>query len=116
MSIAQHLLAVLCVAMIAAGQVLFKYGAEALRAAGTVVDRDVILIVGGALAIYGIATLFWIALLQHAPLGRLYPYMALSFVIVAVASRYLFGEAIAAGHLAGLGMIVLGLIVIAATA
>jgi drug/metabolite transporter (DMT)-like permease len=66
-----------------------------------------------ALTLYGMATVFWILLLRSAPLGKLYPYMALSFVFVAAASWLLFGEAISAGYLSGLALIVVGLLVIA---
>ena len=110
-----HVAALLCVALIAAGQVLFKLVANSLDASGTLFDRRVIAIGTAALAIYGLATVFWILLLQHAPLGRLYPYMALSFVLVAFASWGVFHETITIGHMAGLGLIVAGLIVIAAT-
>ena len=115
MTLTSHLSAILCVGLIACGQVLFKLVATAMKTSGTVFDREVILMAGAAFAIYGVATLFWIALLQNAPLGRLYPYMALSFVLVALASWFIFHEAITPGHMAGLGLIVAGLVVIAAT-
>jgi drug/metabolite transporter (DMT)-like permease len=116
MTPATHLAAVLCVGMIAGGQVLFKYAAKALGGGATFFDRDVLLLVVAAFAIYGIATVIWILLLQEAALSRLYPYMALSFVLVALAGRVLFAEAITPGQVAGLAMIVGGLLVIAATA
>lgn len=109
-----HLGAILCVGMIATGQVLFKLVAMSINGSGTVLDRQVILLGGTAMAIYGLATLFWIALLREAPLGRLYPYMALSFVFVTFASSAIFHEAVTPGHIAGLAMIVGGLILIAA--
>lgn len=115
MTLTTHVLAIVCVAMIAAGQILFKVAAGALKSAGTFLDGAVFAAVGAALAIYGAATLLWIVLLQHAPLNRLYAYMALSFVFVAAASWFLFSERIGPGHLAGLGLIVAGLVVIAAS-
>lgn len=115
MTLTTHLSAILCVGLIAAGQILFKFVALSMNAAGTPLDRNVILFAGTAITIYGLATIFWILLLQVAPLGRLYPYMALSFVLVALASWLLFHEQITAGHIAGLGLIVAGLLVIATT-
>lgn len=115
MTLSTHLAAVFCVGLIAAGQVLFKSVAMALAGAGTPFHRDVLLLGGTAIAIYGLATVFWILLLQTAPLGRLYPYMALSFVFVALASWLLFQESVSTGYLAGLALIVAGLFVIAAT-
>jgi drug/metabolite transporter (DMT)-like permease len=115
MTLTTHLAALLCVALIAAGQVLFKLVANSLDASGTLFDRRVMAIGAAALAIYGLATVFWILLLQRAPLGKLYPYMALSFVLVALASWLLLQETISIGHVAGLGLIVTGLLVIATT-
>jgi multidrug transporter EmrE-like cation transporter len=113
MSLTTHPGAILCVALIAAGQVLFKVVAETLHATGSLLNARVIAVGGAALAIYGLATVFWILLLQTAPLGRLYPYMALSFVLVALASWMFFREAVSPGHVAGLGLIVAGLLAIA---
>jgi drug/metabolite transporter (DMT)-like permease len=113
MPLANHVGALFCVAMIAAGQVLFKLVAQALAASGSATDRAVILFGGSALALYALATVLWIALLQSAPLSRLYPYMALSFVFVALASWGVLHEALAGGYLLGLTLIVAGLLVIA---
>lgn len=108
-----HLLAVLCVAMIAAGQVLFKLTARELHLFASVIALKPVLIGLCALALYGAATLIWIVLLKSAPLSRLYPYMALSFVLVAAAGWWIFGEPVAAAQIAGLGLILAGLLVIA---
>lgn len=115
MNVTSQLLAVLCVALIATGQVLFKYSAGALEVSRTLFDRRVGGILLAALVIYAAATLLWIFLLRSVPLGRLYPYMALSFVLVALASWLLLGERLVFGQIAGLGLIVAGLLVIAAT-
>ncbi len=109
-----HGLALVCVVLISTGQILFKFAAQSWRAAGTLADARTAGFVLAALALYGGATILWIWLLQHAPLGRLYPYMALSFVFVAAAGALLFGEPIAARYWAGLGLIVTGVLVIAA--
>ncbi len=115
MTLATHLGAVFCVALIAAGQVLFKLVAGALHRAGTPFTPEVAAYGAAAVAIYGFATVLWIVLLQTAPLGRLYPYMALSFILVAAASALLFQETITPGHAVGLGLIVAGLLVVAAS-
>jgi len=111
-----HLLAVLCVAMIAGGQVLFKLTARELHLSTSIIASKPILIGLCALALYAAATLIWIALLRNAPLSRLYPYMALSFVLVAAAGWWVFGEPVALAQIAGLGLILAGLLVIAAAA
>jgi drug/metabolite transporter (DMT)-like permease len=114
MSFSSHIGAVVCVALIATGQILFKFLAGALLASGNALNVRVVTLGVAALTLYGVATLYWVYLLQNAPLSRLYPYMALSFVLVALASWQLFHETITAAHLAGLGLIVAGLMVIAA--
>ena len=107
-----HLLAIVCVAMIATGQVLFKGAAQALATGGTPLDGRVLGFTVVALVIYAVATVLWILLLRDAALSRLYPYMALSFVMVAAASRLVFNEPITTGHLLGLGLIVGGIVLI----
>jgi len=101
--------------MIATGQVLFKGAAQALATAGTPLDGRVLGFAVVALGTYAVATVLWILLLRDAPLSRLYPYMALSFVMVAAASRLVFSEPIPPGHLLGLGLIVGGIVLIAAS-
>lgn len=101
--------------MIATGQVLFKGAAEALATAGTALDARVIALTLVALAIYGAATVLWMFLLRDAALSRLYPYMALSFVLVAAAGRLIFAEPLVPTHLVGLGLIVGGIALIAAS-
>lgn len=113
MTLTNHALALLCVLIIASGQFLFKVAANALKAAGTFLDFTVWTAFGSALAVYSVATVLWMVILQDAPLSRAYPYMALSFVLVALASWFFFRESISAGQIAGLGLIVAGLVVTA---
>lgn len=113
MTLTTHFGALLCVALIAAGQILFKTVAVDLPANGAAPSARLLALGTLALTLYGVATIFWILLLRSAPLGKLYPYMALSFVFVAAASWLLFGEAIGIGYLSGLALIVTGLVVIA---
>jgi drug/metabolite transporter (DMT)-like permease len=108
-----HILALLCILLMASGQILFKLAADALKAAGTFVDITVLSIAGSALMLYAVATVLWIVLLQNAPLSRAYPYVALSFVLVTAASWWFFRESISTGQIAGLGFIVIGLLVTA---
>jgi drug/metabolite transporter (DMT)-like permease len=110
-SLANHLLALLCVSILAAGQILFKYTANAVKLEGTVWRAEVLGLAAGGLAIYAVATLLWIALLQEAPVSRVYPYVGLSFVLVAGAGWWLFKEQVGSGYLIGLALIIAGLLV-----
>lgn len=55
-----------------------------------------------------LASICWALALQKAGLGFAYPFMALSFVIVPLATRALFNETITYTQLFGLLLIVLG--------
>ena len=64
-----------------------------------------------ALTLYGIATILWIYVLRFVPLNRAYPYMALSFPIVTLASYFIFAEKITIGVAAGITLITLGILI-----
>lgn len=108
-----HVLTVFCVFLISAGQLLFKLTASTWEQKATVFSLPVLFTAGVAIFIYASATILWIFLLRYAPLNRLYPYMALSFVFVAVGGRFLYGESMSIGMLVGLGLIVAGVTAIA---
>jgi len=114
MSMLQLLLVLLCVVLIACGQVLFKY--VALLSAASVhplQDPKTILVGVASLALYGFATVLWIWLLRSVPLSKAYPFMALSFVLVPAAGLLFFGERVTGMYGVGLGLIVLGVVLIA---
>lgn len=103
-------IALLCVCGIATGQVLFKTAANAFAANG-----GRLLSAGGALllcalALYGATTVAWIWVLQRAELGKIYPLMALAFVLVPIASHFLFGEAFTWRYYIGCGLLVAGVV------
>lgn len=60
-----------------------------------------------------LASLCWMYALGSLELGRAYPFMALNFVLVALASAPLFGESISISRVLGLLLIVAGLFLIA---
>ena len=101
-------IALICVAGIAAGQILFKLCAEALRTEGLTAVRTMGLFFA-AMTLYGVTTLAWIWVLQRAELGKTYPLMALAFVFVPVASYWLFGERFGTSYLVGIALIVAGI-------
>lgn len=67
-------------------------------------------ILSALLAAFG-AALCWMGAMSKLPLSQAYPYMALNFILVTVLAGWLFAEPITWPKLAGLGLIVLGLIV-----
>lgn len=101
------------VAMIATGQLLFKATANAYRIAAGPTEARVLIPLLIGLAIYGIATLSWIWVLQYVALSRAYPFMALAFVIVPVSSMLLFDERLDLRYGIGVALICAGIALIA---
>lgn len=58
-----------------------------------------------------IASLFWMAAMTKFDISYAYPFMSLSFVLVFCLSVFLFQEPVTLYKVAGLGLIVLGIIV-----
>jgi drug/metabolite transporter (DMT)-like permease len=105
-----------CVCVISTGQLLFKLAAGHLDFRRPLADPQGLVILGVALALYGGATLVWVSVLRHAPLSRIYPIMALSFVLTPLGGLFFLKETIAPGYWAGVALILAGLVVISRTA
>lgn len=58
-----------------------------------------------------LASMCWMAAVSRFELSRIYPYMALNFLIVGFMAVPLFGEALTVPKVAGLAFVVLGLII-----
>lgn len=106
-----YLVALLCVLGIAVGQLLFKSGAMALTAAGSWYAPRAALALFAAVSLYGITSLAWVWVLQKAELGRVYPLMALAFVLVPVGSYLVFGERFQWQYFLGVALIMLGIVI-----
>jgi drug/metabolite transporter (DMT)-like permease len=99
-----------CVLAIASGQILFKLTAGSVGASGQLWDLFLSPTLIAALVIYGIATLAWVWQLRYVNLSQAYPFMALSFVIVPLASTAILGEPITLRYWSGVGLIVGGIV------
>ncbi len=106
-----YFIALLCVVGIAAGQILFKLSAIALRKNASFFHIETLLLLGSAFALYGITTIAWVWVLQKIDLGKAYPLMALAFVIVPIGSYFILNERFHAQYLLGISLIVIGIIV-----
>ena len=106
-----YFVALLCVIGIAAGQILFKLSAIALRKNATFFHPETLLLLGSAFALYGITTIAWVWVLQKIDLGKAYPLMALAFVIVPIGSYVFLHERFHHQYLLGVGLIVAGVFV-----
>lgn len=103
---------VACVCVISTGQLLFKLASGHLDFRRPLADPKGPAILSAALVLYGLATLVWVAVLRHAPLSRIYPIMALSFVLTPLGGMVFLKEAIAPTYWIGVGLILIGLMVI----
>ena len=104
--------------LMSVGQILFKKTAlsissnEALSLFDGVIKALSMPWLYLALCVYGIATIFWLYLLQRIPLSLAYPFTALAMVIVPILAMYLFGERVNFSYWIGLVLILAGIIVI----
>jgi multidrug transporter EmrE-like cation transporter len=109
------------VALNALAQLLLKAGTNAVGRFDFVADNLVPVatriafephILTGLLC-YGVSLVVWIMGLSRVPVSVAYPLLSLGYVINAAAAWYLFGEALTAGRLAGIGLIVIGVYFVA---
>jgi len=107
----QTLYAISCAFIIAVGQIAFKKAGLEVQSAGTWFSPRAIFTILFALVIYAIATLLWINLLRYVNLNRAYSFMALCFIIVPIASHFIFKEHITPGYAVGTALVVIGLVV-----
>jgi len=60
------------------------------------------------LIIYGVGTLLWIYAVSQRHISFLYPLTALTYVIVALGGKFIFGEAISSQRWLGIAVVVIG--------
>lgn len=106
-------------AMLAAGQLMFK--GVALRAAaisdlGSAAQLLRQPFFWLAVAIYGLATVLWVYLLQRMSLAVAYAFVAIVFIFVPVGAWFFFGERLTLSYAVGSTLIIAGVFVIGASA
>jgi multidrug transporter EmrE-like cation transporter len=69
-------------------------------------------IVGG-LACYVVSVVVWIMALSRVEVSIAYPMLSVGYVVNAIAAWYLFGESVTPMRLAGIGVIILGVFIVA---
>lgn len=104
-----------------AGQLFLKAGTN--RIGQFAFRRDNVLPIGWKLATeprvvaglvcYVVAVAVWIVALSRVEVSIAYPMVSIGYVINAVAARYLFGEAVTRLRLVGIGIIVIGVYIVA---
>jgi multidrug transporter EmrE-like cation transporter len=113
------------VALNAAAQLLLK---AATRASGVLISdggqvswtatqellREAPLWIG--LSCYGVSVILWLGALSRVPVSIAYPMLSVGYVVNAIAAAYLFAEALTAGKLIGIMLVIAGVIVLARAA
>src|SRR5215475_8407350 len=67
----------------------------------------------GGLACYVVSIVVWILALSRVEVSIAYPMLSIGYVVNAVAAYFLFGEAVGAQRLVGIGVIILGVYIVA---
>ena len=66
----------------------------------------------GGLTCFGLSAVVWLFVLSQIPLSQAYPFVALGIVVTVTAGTILFGETVTAQSLAGVVLIVTGVILV----
>ncbi|MBX2998562.1 MAG: hypothetical protein KF893_08645 [Caldilineaceae bacterium] len=104
-----------------AGQTLLKLGVTQPGDGGIAAFNPLAIIIMifksplmmGGLLLYGVGALSWIMVLSRMNLSYAYPFLALNFVLVALVSKIVLGEAIPLMRWIGIAFICVGIVAIA---
>jgi multidrug transporter EmrE-like cation transporter len=69
-----------------------------------------------SLFVYGCGVLFWLMALSRLEVSLVYPFASLSYVGIIIASHYLFGEHVSRARIAGVGIVIAGVVVVGLSA
>ena len=116
----QAFILVFCsVSLSALGQTFFKLGVSALNfgADSSTASKALSMLLShwvlAGLAAYGVGTLLWLFALRQLDLSLAYPFVAMSFIMVAGSGILFLGEPLTSGKVLGIALIVSGLCVMA---
>jgi len=74
-------------------------------------DLGTLTLLFSAFALYGLTTIAWVWVLQKAELGRVYPLMAMAFVLVPIGSYFFLGERFNPQYFVGVALIAAGIVI-----
>ncbi|MCL4800389.1 MAG: EamA family transporter [Burkholderiales bacterium] len=69
--------------------------------------------IAGGIACYVVSVVIWILALSRTEVSIAYPMLSIGYIVNAVAAWYLFGEAVTPMRLVGIGIIVVGVFLVA---
>src|SRR5262245_58092057 len=94
----------------AVAQLLLKAGTNAMPLGIRLAIEPHIL---GGLACYGVSVVVWVVALSRVPVSIAYPMLSIGYVVNAIAAWALLGEAVSPMRIAGIGIIVVGVFIVA---
>jgi multidrug transporter EmrE-like cation transporter len=94
----------------AAAQLLLKAGTNAMPLGLRLAIEPHILV---GLACYVVSVVVWVVALSRVQVSIAYPMLSIGYVVNAIAAWYLLGEAVTPMRLVGIGIIVLGVFIVA---
>jgi multidrug transporter EmrE-like cation transporter len=94
----------------AGAQLLLKAGTNAVPLGLRLAIEPHIL---AGLACYVVSVVVWVIGLSKVPVSIAYPMLSIGYVINAIAAYYLLGEAVTPMRLVGIGIIVVGVFIVA---
>lgn len=106
------LLILLTVGLVSGGQILFKYVSLIINSGIPIFSYKVYFFTVLAFLVSGSSSIVWIYLLRNIELSKAYPFMAMSFVLVPVLGKFIYGEQLSLLYFLGTSMILMGIIVI----
>jgi multidrug transporter EmrE-like cation transporter len=89
----------------------FAFSAGNLVPVGIKVASNPFIVAG--LGCYAISVVVWIMALSRVEVSLAYPMLSIGYVVNALAAWYLFGEALTAQRLVGIGTIIVGVFLVA---
>lgn len=100
----------------AVGQIMLKVGANKLENINTNIEglfsiiKNYYILIG--LVLFGTSFLLWVKILTKNDLSFVYPMVSISYIIIILASRFLFNEPFTANKIIGIIAIVSGVFII----
>jgi drug/metabolite transporter (DMT)-like permease len=100
----------------AIGQILLKVGANKLGNINTSIEglfsiiKNYYILVG--LVLFGTSFLLWVKILTKNELSYVYPMVSVSYIIIILASKFLFNEPFTANKIIGIIAIISGVFII----
>jgi drug/metabolite transporter (DMT)-like permease len=107
-----YIVSFICVVGLAIGQILFKLSAVSWAQTGSLFAFKTLITLLSAVCLYGATSIAWVWVLQKIELGKIYPLMALAFVLVPIGSHFIFGERFQVQYFVGVTFIVLGIAIV----